>query len=295
MNSLAVIPSEAKRSRGCNAADGVREARLSIPRNSPTVTRHGLSTSLRMTLNRALAIVFCLALGIGSFAIAQSDAEFAKTNQQFAQGHFKDAIAGYEGLVRTGQASANVFYDLGNAYFRTGDFGRAILNYQRALALERHHPEATANLQIARDEARALEMQPGRAERYLHFASANQYTITAAVSFWIAVFCLAASIFARRRSAMLILVSICCLLALAISVFAIYTLDRGTKGQALAIVTGKNVQARIATADTAKSVLALPPGSEIKILSTRGDWTYAALPNDLRGWIPAKDAERVRL
>jgi len=67
--------------------------------------------------------------------------------------------------------SANVFYDLGNAYFRTGDFGRAILNYQRALALERHHPEATANLQIARDEAHALEMQPARAERYLHFAS----------------------------------------------------------------------------------------------------------------------------
>ena len=238
----------------------------------------------------ALAYAF-----LTSPVLAQSDTEFAKANQQFAQGHFKDAIAGYEGLVRTGQASANVFYDLGNAYFRTGDFGRAILNYQRTLALERHHPEATANVQIARDEARALEMQPGRAERYLHFASINQYTITAAVSFWIAVFCLAASIFARRRSAMLILVSICCLLALAISVFGIYTLDRGTKGQALAIVTGKNVQARLATADTAKSVLALPPGSEIKILSTRGDWTYAALPNDLRGWIPAKDAERVRL
>jgi len=83
--------------------------------------------------------------------------------------------------------------------------------------------------------------------------------------------------------------------ALAISIFGIYTLDRGTKGHAVAIVTGKNVQARLATADTAKSVLALPPGSEIKILSTRGDWTYAALPNDLRGWIPAKDAERVRL
>ena len=238
----------------------------------------------------ALAYVF-----LTSPVLAQADSDFARANQEYAQGHFKDAIAGYEGLVRTGQATANVFYDLGNAYFRTGDFGRAILNYQRALALERHHPEATANLQIARDEAHALEMQPGRAERYLHFASVNQYTITAAVAFWIAVFCLAASIFARRRSAMLILVSICCLLALAISIFGIYTLDRGTKGHALAIVTGKNVQARLATADTAKSVLALPPGSEIKILSTRGDWTYAALPNDLRGWIPAKDAERVRL
>src|SRR5262249_56274339 len=97
----------------------------------------------------------------------------------------------------------------------------------------------------------ALEMQPGRAERYSHFASVNQHSITAAVSFWIGVFCLAASIFARRRSAMLIFVSICCLLALAISVFAIYTLDRGTKGQALAIVTVTNVQARLATPHTA--------------------------------------------
>jgi hypothetical protein len=39
----------------------------------------------------------------------------------------------------------------------------------------------------------------------------------------------------------------------------------------------------------------LPPGSEVKVLSTRGDWVYAALPNNLRGWIPAKDAEPVRL
>src|SRR6266568_841745 len=212
MNSLAVIPSEAKRSRGCNAADGVRHARLSIPRNSPAVTRRGLSTLLGMTLNRALAIAFCLSLGIASFAIAQSDAEFAKANQQFAQAHFKDAIAGYEGLVRTGQASAKVFYDLGNAYFRTGDFGRAILNYQRALALERHHPEATANLQIARDEAHALELQQSWPERHLQFGSVNQYCIAAAIAFWLAAFALAMLIFARRRSATLIVALTFCLL-----------------------------------------------------------------------------------
>src|SRR5947208_2873709 len=131
-----------------------------------------------------------------SSALAQSeDVEFSKANQEYAQGHFKEAISGYEALVRAGQWSANLFYDLGNAYFRTGDFGHAILNYERALA----------------------------------------------------------------------------------------------------IVTGKDVQARLATADTANSVLALPPGSEIKILSVRGDWVYAALPDNLRGWIPAKDAEQVRL
>ncbi|HEY2046147.1 MAG TPA: tetratricopeptide repeat protein, partial [Candidatus Udaeobacter sp.] len=74
-------------------------------------------------------------LGVVSSAFGQSDAEFAKANQEFAQGRFKEAIAGYEALVHEGQWNANLFYDLGNAYFRTRDFGRAILNYERALAL----------------------------------------------------------------------------------------------------------------------------------------------------------------
>ena len=108
-----------------------------------------------------------------SSASAFAQADFAKANEEFTQGHFKEAIAGYEALVGAGHWNANLFYDLGNAYFRTRDFGRAILNYERALALDNHHPEATANLQIARDEARALELQPTKLERYLQFASIN--------------------------------------------------------------------------------------------------------------------------
>jgi tetratricopeptide (TPR) repeat protein len=236
-----------------------------------------------------------LAFFMATRVFAQPDAQFTKANQEYAEGHFKEAATGYEALVRSGQWNANLFYDLGNAYFRTGDFGRAILNYERTLALDRHHPEATANLQIARDEARALEMQPNQLERYLQFASANQYSIIAAGAFWLMIFAVATMIFARRRSRALIAFSMCCLLLCVFAVWAIYRLEHGNDGRALAIVTGKNVQARLATADTANSVLALPPGSEIKVLSTRGDWMYAALPNDLRGWIPAKDAEPVRL
>jgi tetratricopeptide (TPR) repeat protein len=235
-----------------------------------------------------------LAFWAGSSS-AQPDPDFTKANQEYAQGHFKEAISGYEALIRAGQLSATLFYDLGNSYFRSGDFGRAILNYERALALERHHPEATANLQIARDEARALELQQSWPERYLRFAGVNQYSIAAAIAFWLAAFAIVMLIFARRRSITLIATSIFCLLMSAAASFAVYTLEGGTNGSALAIVTGKNVQARLATADTANSVLALPPGSEVKVLSTRGDWIYAALPNNLRGWIPAKDAEQVRL
>ncbi len=241
-----------------------------------------------------LIAILCCAGSVAS-AIAQSDGEFAKANQEFAQGHFKEAITGYEAVVREGRWNANLFYDLGNAYFRAHDFGRAILNYERALALDSHHPEATANLQIARDEARALELQPTKLERYLQYASMNQYTIAASIAFWLGIFGIVALIFARRRSAALLSLSTLCLLVCGAAVWAVHTLDNGSEGRGLAIVTGNDVQARLATADTANSVLALPPGSEIKILSTRGDWMYAALPNDLRGWIQTKNAEQVRL
>src|SRR5262249_59447507 len=133
MNSSSVIPSEAERSRG-------------IPWKCFSRAQRDVANSVGMTPTQTLAISLCLIFGIASAAFAQSDADFAKANQEFAQGHFKEAIAGYEALVGAGQWNANLFYDLGNAYFRTGDFGRAILNYERALALDNHHPEATANL-----------------------------------------------------------------------------------------------------------------------------------------------------
>src|SRR5260370_10414043 len=198
---------------------------------------------------RLLAFLVC-AVSTSS-AFAQLDSDFAKANQDYAQGNFKEAISGYKTLVGSGQWSANLFYDLGNAYFRTDDFGRAILNYERALSLERHHPEATANLQIARDEARALEMQQSWPERYLQFASINQYSIAAAVAFWVGVFCIARLIFARRRSAATMVLSILSLFIFAIVALATYVLDRGSKGRALAIRTAQEVQARLAAADTA--------------------------------------------
>src|SRR5215470_13188592 len=217
-----------------------------------------------------VSVTVMLGVCLATSAFAQSNAEFMKANQAYAQGHFKEAIDSYESLVRAGQWSANLFYDLGNAYFRTNDFGYAILNYERALALERHHPEATANLQIARDEAHALDLQQKWPERYLRFASINQYSITATAAFWIGVFCLVALMFARQRSAAAIALLVLAFSIFAGAIFAIWQLDHGAKGRTLAIVTAENVQARIATADTANSVLALPAGSEIQILSTRG-------------------------
>ena len=89
--------------------------------------------------------------------------------------------------------------------------------------------------------------------------------------------------------------SIFSLAIVAIGAFEAWQLEHGKHGAGLAIVTAENADARLATADTANRVLTLPPGSEIQVVSQRGDWIYAILPNNLRGWMPAKSAELVRL
>src|SRR5438132_11773141 len=105
-----------------------------------------------MKVSAGFIAIFCSAVStVSSFAQAKGD--FTKANQEYAQGNFAEAISGYEALVRAGQWSANLFYDLGNAYFRVGDLAHAVVNYAPALALERHHPEAISNCQIAREGA----------------------------------------------------------------------------------------------------------------------------------------------
>jgi hypothetical protein len=101
--------------------------------------------------------------------------------------------------------------------------------------------------------------------------------------------------FAHRRSAGVTAFLILWIAIFGLAAFGVYRLEQGNRGQSLAIVTAKDVQARVATADSANSVLALPPGSEIRVVSTRGEWLYAMLPNNLQGWIPANSAETVRL
>src|SRR2546430_2165903 len=132
---------------------------------------------------------------------AADESGFAKANQAYSEGRFQEAADGYESLVQSGQWNANLFYDLGNAYYRLGNFGKAILNYERALALDPRHPEADANLRLARDEARAREVRRDWMERYASIGTAKQYTIAAAITFWFAIFLTAHAILGRRRSA----------------------------------------------------------------------------------------------
>src|SRR5688572_8434831 len=134
-------------------------------------------------------ILMAAALWAGATSLqAAEDPAFAKANQAYSEGRFQEAADDYQALVDSGRWHANLFYNLGNAWFRLGDFGKAILSYERARALDPHHPEASANLRLARDEARALELRTDRIEKYASMATTTQYAVAASIALWFVLF-----------------------------------------------------------------------------------------------------------
>jgi tetratricopeptide (TPR) repeat protein len=86
---------------------------------------------------------------------------FEQANQLYVQGDYAEAVAAYEAVVDAGFTSVALHYNLGNAYFKTGDLGRAILSWERARALAPSDPDVLANLSLARSQtADAIEPLP---------------------------------------------------------------------------------------------------------------------------------------
>jgi len=93
-------------------------------------------------------------------AFAQEEI-FERGNQLYQEGDFPGAVEAYEAVRSAGFESADLHYNLGNAYFKEGQLGRAILEWERALTMAPGDPDATANLELARSiTADAVEPLP---------------------------------------------------------------------------------------------------------------------------------------
>ena len=79
---------------------------------------------------------------------APQDALFNEGNRLYQEGDFGGAAASYEAVLAGGFESAEVYYNLGNAHFRLGSVGRAVLNYERAARLNPRSEDIQANLAL---------------------------------------------------------------------------------------------------------------------------------------------------
>ena len=73
----------------------------------------------------------------------------SKADSAYIKEDYASAIQIYEDLLKSGEA-AEIYYNLGNCYYKTKDIAKAILNYERALLLRPDNADIRANLEIAR-------------------------------------------------------------------------------------------------------------------------------------------------
>ncbi len=102
------------------------------------------------------AMVFAIMAGSGIVTLVTPRPAFTQVefyqegNRQYQEGEFEDALASYLRLVEAGFESGEVYYNIGNTYFKLGDLAQSILYYERARRLLPGDADIQANLELAR-------------------------------------------------------------------------------------------------------------------------------------------------
>ncbi len=112
-------------------------------------------------------------------------AGFEAANKLYEEGKYADAAASYERLLKGGQVSAALYFNLGNAAFKSSQIGRAIAAYRQAQRLAPRDPDVRANLQFARNQVQGPTLPVGRWQRWLNRFTLNEWTVMAAAAAWL--------------------------------------------------------------------------------------------------------------
>ncbi len=123
------------------------KAMTAIEKIEDTMKKKGKKSAqtMRMILLISISLASCL-LPLSSHALTKADAD-----SSYVRGEYQQAIKEYESLLKNG-ASADLYYNLGNAYYRTENITKAVLNYERALLLSPSDRDIRFNLQMARSK-----------------------------------------------------------------------------------------------------------------------------------------------
>jgi len=230
-----------------------------------------------------------LALLLLSFCSLCANAEtpaaaFDAANKLFEQEKYPEAAAAYEKLLQSGQASAAVYFNLGNVFFKSGQIGRAIAAYRQAERLTPRDPDVRANLQFARNQTQGPTQSPSRWQRWLGRLSLDEWTLLAdgAVWFWLLLLAVGQWRPALRNALRGYVAALACAAALLGSCLAASWYQRDHSPAA--IVIAPDVVIRNSPFDESKNAFTAHDGAELQVLDQKDDWLQVSAVGRT-GWI----------
>ena len=241
-----------------------------------------------------------------SLHVQQSPAEYVPAHDLLQRGHvayesgrYAEAVAAYELAEAQGVRNGPLYYDLGNAYFKSDALGRAIASYRRAERLIPRDPMLRANLDLvlARREDRAVQSPvpfPLSAVRALYSRmSINEMIVLVSILYVIVAGLLVLRILGRDRRFGLRLGSLALMVLLVLGAATLAYKIHDERGIERAVVDADKVAAMSGPGSDYTVEFWLHEGSEVLVEETRPDWLRVSLGAKLHGWIPARSVVRI--
>ena len=251
-------------------------------------------------MNRILLLLTFL-LFLSQSAKTQNSVEenFTVGNNAFEQKEYKNAIKAYETILANGTHSAELFYNLGNSYYEQGILGKAILNYEKSLALKSSE-DTRYNLEIAKskqiDQLSSLGATPQQWwEKMVLLLSTNGWTILMVLLFWATIaawilWLIGKERTHRKKGFVLGIIGIPLVLFVGILANSRNNLQQDSRR---AILLSDEIDLRASPDPIGKSLITLHEGVELNLLEEINDWYHVRLINGDQGWLPESSFERI--
>ena len=244
----------------------------------------------------SFVLMILMLMPLSANAITKQNAD-----DEYAKGNYQQAIKDYQEILKTG-VSSEIYYNLGNAYYRTDNITQALLAYERALQLSPGDNDIRFNLQYAR--SKTIDKITPETEMFfvtwyhslVNFTSVDRWANTAIVSIVMALLLILVFLFApqmwARKSGFYGSATFLLLFAFA-NLFAFQQKhELETKQGAIVIAPTVNVKKTPAASGT--DVFVIHEGTRVDI-TDRGmkQWRGIKLADGREGWLKTSQIEEI--
>lgn len=223
------------------------------------------------------------------------DELFIKANELYNQNAYDSAVIVYESIVNKGYSSPELYYNLGNTYYKMRNYPKAIYYYEKSLKLDPNNEDTKHNIEIAKAFiSDKIEPVPEIFIKTWWNNFSNLFTLkTWSIISLIVTGFLLLSLFlyltARTRILKKSMFFFCItLILLTIITFSITTkkynyLRSNNEG----IIVSPTITVKSSPSSSSVDLFVLHEGSKVKILDKTGEWEKIKIANGSVGWLPS--------
>lgn len=242
-------------------------------------------------------LLILLIFFVSTLLRAENSELILKAQTAYDSKKYKEAIESYEKLLSSGIKSWQLYYNLGNSYYRDKQLGKAIYNYELARKLNPNDEDVRINLGIA--AAKTVDKIDSKENFFITAVKTNVLasfdtkgwawlSITSLLLLCVCIFTFihTSRIGVKRLSFFLIILF---LGAFSLTYFLGYSAYRSKNENKFAILLAREAKIMNEPTPTANSKFSLHEGTKVRIVESNGDWVLLKLDNGNEGWVKMSD------